>query len=80
MEVEHLNRRNAQRGRPPVEPIYRLQDAVACMTLFRALEYGEWTTVAEGLRARFWNAPDERGRAEIIRRMRRALDTGGSST
>jgi metallo-beta-lactamase family protein len=65
MEVEQLNRRNAQRGRPPVEPIYSLQDAAACMTLFRALEYGEWIEVAEGLRARFWNAGHLLGSASV---------------
>ncbi|QKC96786.1 MBL fold metallo-hydrolase [Mesorhizobium sp. NZP2298] len=64
-EVEHLNRRNAQRGRPLVEPIYSQQDAAACMTMFRALEYGEWTTVAEGLRARFWNAGHMLGSASV---------------
>ncbi len=64
-EVEHLNRRNAQRGLPLVEPIYRLQDAAACMTLFRALEYGEWTAIAEGLRARFWNAGHLLGSASV---------------
>ena len=55
-EVDQLNRRNAQRGRPLVEPIYRKEDAVACMPLFRVAQYGDWTTVAEGLRVRFWNA------------------------
>lgn len=65
MEVEQLNRRNAQRGRPPVEPIYSLQDAAACMTLFRALEYGAWIVVAEGLRARFWNAGHLLGSASV---------------
>ncbi|ANT49930.1 MBL fold metallo-hydrolase [Mesorhizobium amorphae] len=65
MEVEQLNRRNAQRGRAPVEPIYRQKDAAACMTLFRALGYGEWTTVAEGLRARFWNAGHLLGSASV---------------
>lgn len=64
-EVEHLNRRNAQRGLPLVEPIYRLQDAAACMTLFRAQEYGEWTAVAEGLRVRFWNAGHLLGSASV---------------
>ena len=55
-EVDHLNRRNAQRGRPLVEPIYRQEDAAACMPLFRGVKYGDWTTVAKGLRVRFWNA------------------------
>lgn len=56
VEVEQLNRRNSQRGKPQVDPIYRLEDAATCMTLFRALEYGEWTSIAQGIRARFWNA------------------------
>ncbi|BCG73222.1 MBL fold metallo-hydrolase [Mesorhizobium sp. 113-1-2] len=65
MEVEQLNRRNARRGRPPVEPIYIQKDAAACMALFRALEYGEWTEVAQGLRARFWNAGHLLGSASV---------------
>jgi metallo-beta-lactamase family protein len=65
MEVEHLNRRNAQRGRPAVEPIYTHQDAAACMTLFRGLEYGAWTEVAAGIRARFWNAGHLLGSASV---------------
>lgn len=55
-EVDHLNRRNAQRGRPLVEPIYRQEDAAACMPLFQGTKYGDWTPVAKGLRVRFWNA------------------------
>lgn len=65
MEVEQLNRRNVQRGRQPVEPIYRQQDADACMSLFRPLEYCEWTTIAEGVRARFWNAGHLLGSASV---------------
>lgn len=65
MEVEHLNNRNAQRGRPPVTPIYRQVDAAACMTLFRPLECGIWTTVADGIRVRFWNAGHLLGAASV---------------
>lgn len=56
MEVENLNRRNAQRGRPLVSPIYTMQDATACMTQFRAGEYDVWSTITDSVRARFWNA------------------------
>lgn len=55
-EVESLNRRNARRGRPAVSPIYTVADAAACQLQFRPVEYGIWTTVLEGIRARFWNA------------------------
>lgn len=65
VEVEQLNRRNAQRGKPSVEPIYMQQDAAACMTLFRAQEYGDWFPIAQGLRARFWNAGHLLGSASV---------------
>lgn len=65
MEVENLNRRNAQRGRPQVSPIYTIADAAACMTLFRPVPYGEWTTVGAGVRARCWNAGHLLGSASV---------------
>jgi metallo-beta-lactamase family protein len=55
-EVAHLNWRNAQRGRAAVEPIYTAEDASACLTQFRPVRFGEWVSVAQGIRARYWNA------------------------
>ncbi|SFU21444.1 MBL fold metallo-hydrolase [Mesorhizobium sp. YR577] len=65
MEVENLNRRNAQRGKPLVSPIYTMQDATACMTQFRPVAYTVWTTIADGVRARFWNAGHLLGSASV---------------
>jgi metallo-beta-lactamase family protein len=64
-EVEHLNRRNERRGRPLVEPIYTLRDAAKTMAQFRPVDYGAWTQVAPGLRARWWNAGHILGSASI---------------
>ncbi len=55
-EVAHLNRRNQQRGREPVEPIYTADDAHACLPQFRATDYCTWHEVASGIKLRFWNA------------------------
>ena len=55
-EVVHLNRRNQQRGRDPVEPIYTAEDARACLPQFRATDYCAWIDVAPGVKLRFWNA------------------------
>jgi len=65
MEVEHLNRRNAQRGRPQVSPIYRIEDVAECMRQFRPVQYGVWTTVATGMRVRYWNAGHLLGSASV---------------
>lgn len=56
MEVENLNRRNLRRGRAPVEPIYDAEDAFRTVTLMRPVELKTWTTAAEGIRFRLWNA------------------------
>lgn len=72
MEVEQLNRRNARRGRPPVVPIYTQGDAAACMTLFRPEEYDQWFRVADGIRARFWNAGHLLGSASVELEISRA--------
>ncbi|MDP3897979.1 MAG: MBL fold metallo-hydrolase [Mesorhizobium sp.] len=64
-EVENLNRRNAQRGRPQVTPIYTLRDAATCMTLFRAVAFDSWTAVGQGIRARYWNAGHLLGSASV---------------
>lgn len=55
-EVELLNRRNVQRGRPAVTPIYTAGDAEAAMAAFRTIPYGHWADVGRGVRARWWNA------------------------
>lgn len=65
MEVEQLNRRNARRGLPAVQPIYDAAQAVATMTQFRPISFGAWSSVAKGVRARYWNAGHLLGSASI---------------
>ena len=65
MEVEQLNRRNVRRGREMVAPIYTQEDAAACMLLFRPEQYLLWFPVADGIKARFWNAGHLLGSASV---------------
>ena len=64
-EVERLNRRNEQRGRPAVTPIYGRADGEACANSLRAAPLDRWIEVAEGVRARFWNAGHILGSASV---------------
>jgi len=64
-EVATLNRRNAARGRAAVNPIYTQSDAMACLELFRSVEYEMWFEVMRGVRARYWNAGHILGSASI---------------
>ena len=65
MEVERLNRRNAQRGKPTVEPMYTREDVDAALKAFSNVAYETWREVGDGVRARFWNAGHILGAASI---------------
>lgn len=64
-EVEALNRRNKERGRPEVAPIYTAADAIASLNAFRPVDYEAWVSAAPGIRARYWNAGHLLGSASI---------------
>lgn len=64
-EVRGLNRRNQQRGRPRVEPIYTAQDAERLMPQFRRVKLGERVTAAPDLTATFREAGHILGSAAI---------------
>ncbi|WP_448955082.1 MBL fold metallo-hydrolase RNA specificity domain-containing protein [Labrys neptuniae] len=65
MEVQQLNTRNRRRGRHTVTPIYTAQDAVATMALFRPVPFKAWQRIADGVKARYWNAGHLLGSASI---------------
>jgi len=64
-EVEQLNRRNARRGLPLVQPIYGTEQATATLTQFRAVPFGAPVAIAKGIRARYWDAGHLLGSASI---------------
>ncbi len=64
-EVEQLNRRNRQRGRPAVKPIHTREDAARTLTRLKGTGYGTWIEVMPGLRARFWQAGHILGSASV---------------
>jgi metallo-beta-lactamase family protein len=64
-EVEHLNRRRRHRGHDPVSPIYTATDAERCLGQLESVSYDTWVGVADGIRARWWNAGHLLGSASI---------------
>jgi metallo-beta-lactamase family protein len=64
-EVERLNRRNRQRARPLVEPIYTRRDAERCLEQCQPVAYDSWLEPGTGVRARWWNAAHILGSASL---------------
>jgi metallo-beta-lactamase family protein len=64
-EVRHLNRRNQQRGRDAVQPIYTARDAHRTMEQFKPAKLGREIAVAPGITAIWWEAGHILGSASI---------------
>lgn len=64
-EVRHLNRRNQQRGRATVEPIYTARDAARIMPQFQTVKLNRPQEVAPGVVATWWEAGHMLGSASI---------------
>ncbi|PWC97602.1 MBL fold metallo-hydrolase [Azospirillum sp. TSO5] len=75
-EVERLNRRNRQRGRAAVQPIYTQDDAIRSLRRLRRVEYDRWTEILPGLRARFWQAGHILGSSSVEIEAISGFDTG----
>lgn len=64
-EVRHLNRRNAQRGLGPVEPIYTSRDVDHTLRQFERVKFGEPTPIIGGVQATWWPAGHLLGAASV---------------
>ncbi|MCC3305112.1 MBL fold metallo-hydrolase RNA specificity domain-containing protein [Sneathiella sp. HT1-7] len=65
VEVERLNRRNQQRGKAAVEPIYTRKDAEQSIAQIHPVEFEEWLQPCAEVKAKFWNAGHILGAASI---------------
>lgn len=65
MEVERKNRKRCRAGQPVIQPIYTVEDAEACMKLFKRVEYNETLNFGEELVVRFQDAGHILGSAII---------------
>ncbi|MBN1153413.1 MBL fold metallo-hydrolase [candidate division KSB1 bacterium] len=55
-DVEYVNKKNAKKNLPPVEPIYTKQDAMDSLSYFEGVDYNKEFDVTEGVRAEFYDA------------------------
>ena len=81
-DATYLNKRKAERGEPPIKPIYVEADAVRCLSHFVGYEYHRTFEVLPGVRVTFRDAGHILGSAEVIidyeegRKKRRLVFTG----
>ncbi len=56
MENEWTNRKRQRAGKPPVKPLYTLDNATDCLRLFKGVAYDEVISVSDDVRVRFNDA------------------------
>ena len=74
-EVRQLNRRNAQRGIKPVEPIYSTADVGPTLRLFETAKFNEAFEAHPGVEAVYWPAGHLLGAASIELRVKDGEET-----
>lgn len=72
-DAKFQSERNLRLGKPPVEPLYTVEDAQAAMQHFSSVAYDTWFSPVPGIRARYWNAGHLLGSASI----ETEIDRGG---
>lgn len=55
-DIQYVNRKRKQKGEPPLEPIYELQDVVACLKQFVGVGYERAYPVVPGVTVTFYDA------------------------
>ena len=63
--VERENKKRKQQHLPPRFPMYTVDEAKACMALFKIIEYKEINTITDTIQARFQDAGHIMGSASI---------------
>lgn len=65
-DAEYVNKRNAKKGLPPVEPLYTVEDATESLKYFVGLGYDRPLTVAPGVTLTFRDAGHILGSAVVV--------------
>jgi len=64
-DARFVNKLNAEKGLPPIEPLYMVQDAVDTMELFRTLDYEHSMEIGPGVQLIFRDAGHILGSASV---------------
>lgn len=56
LDVEHVNKKHARRGEPPVEPLYTVEDALKSIEFFKGERYRKPFDVVDGVQATYYDA------------------------
>jgi len=65
-DAEFVNKKNARKGEPPIEPLYTVDDVVEAMNYFSAIGYHRQREVVPGVNVTFFDAGHMLGSAIVV--------------
>lgn len=64
-DIKFINKKRAKQGKPPIEPLYTLENAQEALPLFETVPYGKWVTIEPGLEVLYTDAGHIIGSAAV---------------
>ncbi|MGN6617947.1 MAG: MBL fold metallo-hydrolase RNA specificity domain-containing protein [Ilyomonas sp.] len=64
-DTKFLNKRRAKQGKPPIEPLYDLDDVKKALPLFETVNYNEWFELEKGVQIMYTDAGHIIGSAAV---------------
>jgi metallo-beta-lactamase family protein len=65
-DAEFVNKKRARQGQPPIEPIYKVEDAVNCLEYFDSIGYHRQREILPGIYVTFLDAGHMLGSAIVV--------------
>jgi metallo-beta-lactamase family protein len=65
-DAEFVNKKRARQGQPPIEPIYKIEDAVNCLEYFDSIGYHRQREILPGIHVTFLDAGHMLGSAIVV--------------
>ena len=74
-DIKFINKKRAKQGKPPIEPLYTLENAQNALPLFETVDYNQWVTLESGVEALFTDAGHIIGSAAVHLRIKEDQET-----
>lgn len=65
-DAEFVNKKRAKQGQPPIQPLYKTEDAVNCLEFFNAIGYHRQREILPGINVTFLDAGHMLGSAIVV--------------
>jgi metallo-beta-lactamase family protein len=65
-DAEFVNKKRAKQGQPPIQPLYKTEDAVNCLESFNAIGYHRQREILPGINVTFLDAGHMLGSAIVV--------------